>query len=168
MIFQQVNASYIDDEDRLLLRISTTDFDEFRLWMTRRLCLNLLIETESLSINNLSQKHSELSAKTIDSFNQETLEKKINFETSYTPKNKLPFGAEPVLVKSITIKKLENKTELGLILANRKSITTQLDSTALNAMRLLFKRTCTQADWLTMPVIQKTSPPQSTPAINLH
>ena len=57
MIFQQVNASYIDDEDRLLLRISTTDFDEFRLWMTRRLCLNLLIETESLSINNLSQKH---------------------------------------------------------------------------------------------------------------
>lgn len=168
MIFQQVNASYIDDEDRLLLRISTTDFDEFRLWMTRRLCLNLLAETESLSINALTEKHSELNAKTIDNFNQETLEKKINFQTSYAPKNRLPFGAEPILIKSIAMKRIENKTELSLILANRKTISSQIDSTALNAIRLLFKRTCIQAGWLTLPVIDNANQPNPKPAINLH
>ncbi len=168
MIFQQIKASYIADEDRLLLRISTANFEEFRLWMTRRLCLNLLLETESLSINTLTEKHSELSAKTIDSFNQETLEKKINFEINYTPNNKLPFGAEPILIKSITIKKIENKTALILVLANKKTITTDMDSTALNAIRLLFKRTSTQAGWLTIPTTHEINHTNSSPTINLH
>jgi hypothetical protein len=168
MIFQKINASYIDDEDRLLLRISTANFEEFRLWMTRRSCLNLLIETESLSISTLTEKHSELSAKTIDSFNQESLEKKINFQASYTPTNKLPFGGEPILIKSISIKRIEDKTELSLALANRKTITTQMDSTALNAIRLLFKRSCIQSGWLAMPVINKANQTNLSPAINLH
>ncbi len=168
MIFQQIKASYIADEDRLLLRISTANFEEFRLWMTRRLCLYLLLEIESLSINILTEKHSELSAKTIDSFNQETLEKQINFDTNYTPINKLPFGAEPVLIKSITMKKIENKTALSLVLANKKTITTHMESTALNAIRLLFKRTSIQAGWLTMPVINKANQTNLSPAINLH
>lgn len=32
----QMNISYIPKEDRLLLRISTTQGDEFRIWLTRR------------------------------------------------------------------------------------------------------------------------------------
>lgn len=168
MIFQQVKASYIDDEDRLLLRIKTANFEEFRLWMTRRSCLNLLIKTESVSINALTEKHSELTAKTIDSFNQESLEKKINFQASYTPTNKLPFGGEPILIKSILFKKIEDKTEISLILANRKTITTQMDSVALNAIRLLFKRTSIQAGWLAIPVTNKANQTDLKPIINLH
>ena len=168
MIFQKINASYIDDEDRLLLRISTANFEEFRLWMTRRSCLNLLIETESLSISTLTEKHSELSAKTIDNFNQESLEKRIDFQASYTPTNKLPFGVEPILIKSILIKKIEDKTELSLALANRKTIKTQMDSIALNAIRLLFKRTCIKSGWLATPVINKANQTNLSPAINLH
>ncbi len=33
---EQMNVSYSRDEDRLLLRIRSTDNEEFRLWLTRR------------------------------------------------------------------------------------------------------------------------------------
>ena len=32
----QINVSYVPGEDRLLLRVSTTGGDEYRVWLTRR------------------------------------------------------------------------------------------------------------------------------------
>jgi hypothetical protein len=39
---QQVNMIYVPEQDRILLRISTTDEAEFRVWLTRRYCAMLM------------------------------------------------------------------------------------------------------------------------------
>jgi hypothetical protein len=44
---QQLNMIYVPEQDRLLLRISTSGDAEYRIWLTRRYCsllLNVLIE----------------------------------------------------------------------------------------------------------------------------
>ena len=41
MKLDQLAARYNPDQDRILLRMNTSDSDELRLWLTRRLCLNL-------------------------------------------------------------------------------------------------------------------------------
>ena len=162
MIFELVNASYVADEDRLMLRINTSNQEEFRLWLTRRLCLDLIIKIENLSLQDLNQKHTKVESKTIDSFNQERLEQQINFNTPYNPKSTLPFGAMPILIKDISIKtnaSQDNTTLIDLILANNKVLTTNMPRKSLNSIRILLKNCCTQANWNT--------PPENTLGLNL-
>jgi hypothetical protein len=45
---RQINVSYIDKEDRLLLRVSTSEDSEYRLWCTRRFTRLLLDRFDSL------------------------------------------------------------------------------------------------------------------------
>ena len=45
---RQINVSYVDLEDRLLLRVSTSDDQEYRLWCTRRFTRLLLDRFEDL------------------------------------------------------------------------------------------------------------------------
>ena len=41
MNIRQLSASYLEDQDRILLSINTNDADEFQVWLTRRLTLRL-------------------------------------------------------------------------------------------------------------------------------
>ena len=38
----QINVTYVPTEDRLLMRVTTREGDEYRVWLTRRYCLLLL------------------------------------------------------------------------------------------------------------------------------
>jgi hypothetical protein len=42
MNIHQVNVSYVGEQDRVLLRINSVGGEEFRIWLTRRMCLQLL------------------------------------------------------------------------------------------------------------------------------
>ena len=42
MNIHQLSVNYIQEHDRILVRINTTASEELRLWFTRRLTLNLL------------------------------------------------------------------------------------------------------------------------------
>ncbi len=42
MSIQQFNGEWIPREDRLLLRINTSNDEEFRFWLTRLMLKNLL------------------------------------------------------------------------------------------------------------------------------
>lgn len=38
----QINTNYIADQDRILLRIATLENEEFALWLTRRIAMQLV------------------------------------------------------------------------------------------------------------------------------
>ncbi len=170
MIFELINATYIADEDRLMIRINTSNQEEFRLWLTRRLCLNLLVNIKNLSLNDLNQKHTKIESKTIDAFKQETLEQQINLKSPYNPSSKLPFGATPILIKDITIKNTHPQDDIisiNLILANNKILRSNMNRKALSSIRILLKNCCTQAHWT--PSSEHTLDSKELPkVINLH
>ena len=48
---RQFNITHVPEEDRLLLRLNTTDRSEFRLWLTRRMAkvLGALVQAMGMS-----------------------------------------------------------------------------------------------------------------------
>lgn len=97
MTIAQLNATYIEGEDRILFRLTTQQGEEFPLWLTRRVTQQLLWTLHQTTVNSLSAAHSPQVAETIASFRQENLEKQSQF-TTFVPGNKHPLGNSPILV----------------------------------------------------------------------
>lgn len=105
MSIQKLNGAYVADQDRVLLRISTSEQEEIRLWLTRKTCLSFLDKTKEISLKSIENdaKNPLIAAKMIDEFNQQNLRGQLDFKAPFEPKAKLPLGHEPVLIKSIEV-----------------------------------------------------------------
>ena len=153
MIIQKLNGAFIADQDRVLLRISSSNQEELRFWLTRRTCMDFLISTQAISVKSIeNQQEIPLSsAKAVDQFNQEVLAERINYQAPFEASNKLPLGHEPVLVKQIeclpALGAQENSIRIHLLLHPSKVISSQLNSLKLNAFRLLIERLMKEANW---------------------
>ena len=153
MIIQKINGTYLADQDRILLRMSSNQQEELRLWITRRTCIDLLAKIVETSVKSVGNEHKVLpsSAKVIDNFNQETLSKTLDYQVPFEPKNKLPLGHEPILIKEIkwrTIPYLpDGSFNIMWVLMNGKAISSPLNAVKLNAFRLLIEKLILEAHW---------------------
>jgi hypothetical protein len=169
MIIQKINGTYLVDQDRILLRMSSCEHEEFRLWITRRTCLDLLTKITENSVKSVEKTHNVLpnSAKVIDQFNQETLSEKLDFQVPFEPKNKLPLGHEPILIKEIgwhTLPDLpDGSCNITWGLINGKAVNTPLNAFKLNALRLLIEKLILEANWdhTNKPPVQVVNQPQT-------
>ncbi len=169
MIIQKINGTYLVDQDRVLLRMSSSEQEEFRLWITRRTCLDLLTKITENSVKSVEKIHNVPlnSAKVIDQFNQETLSEKLDFQVPFEPKNKLPLGHEPVLIKEIgwhTPPDLSDGSfNITWGLMNGKVVSTPLNALKLNALKLLIEKLILEANWdhASKPPVQAVSQPQT-------
>ena len=169
MIIQKINGTYLADHDRILLRMSSSENEELRLWITRRTCLDLLAKVASTSVKSIEKTNnvSLNSAKLIDQFNQETLSEKLDYQVPFEPKNKLPLGHEPILIKAIGWRTLPDLPDGSLNIAwdlmNGKVVNTPLNGLRLNALRLLIEKLVLEANWgtLSQPQEKVVSPPQN-------
>ncbi len=100
----QMNISYLPNEDRLLLKVSSANNSEYRLWLTRRFTILLL-----KVLDDQMQKQggaSEISKK------KETLQslKKGAFDKQYQPTkdSSLPLGEIGVLAFKINVSTAKN------------------------------------------------------------
>ena len=111
MHIHQMSVTYLPEQDRILMRINTTDSEEMRLWLTRRLMVGLwpllsrmltdhLLKLESAGAS-LETADEELK-KMLAEFRKEEFLRHADFDTPYNEgQAKLPLGEEPLLVTDV-------------------------------------------------------------------
>jgi hypothetical protein len=115
----QLSVNYVQEHDRILVRINTTGSEELRLWLTRRLSLGLQpmlqkIVADWVAATEAVKSPSTAPTTTADAktkqllaeFKREESLQKPDFQTPYKPPQALPLGPEPLLVTEVTVKPL--------------------------------------------------------------
>ncbi len=113
MNIHQVNVSYVVEQDRLLIRINSQGGEEFRIWLTRRLGLQLLPVLQRSSENQLQQQldkpdpaapPSEQRQQLMRNFQKEAAAYQGDYETPFRDQpTALPLGEEPLLVTELKL-----------------------------------------------------------------
>jgi hypothetical protein len=168
MAIKQVNAAYLFNEDRILLRFNTPDEAEYRLWITRRIGLFILAAATHLLTQKLEQTHTAETAKAIDAFEKETLVEASKIANStaaeYQSGIHFPLGSEPILVMDASCSLLQNNaTEAGkssamtngnneivsidFSLPGGANLNMRLASTMVRAITLLLDQLRQKAGW---------------------
>ncbi len=122
MNIHQLSVNYLQEQDRILARINTTDGAELRLWFTRRLTMGLMpllhkvvteqvAKQEALKSANLSPIAA-ADARTkalLTEFKKEESLQKSDFKTPFKDQPaQLPLGAKPLLVTEVNVTPLAN------------------------------------------------------------
>ena len=168
MSIKQINAAYLVNEDRILLRFNTPEEAEYRFWITRRIGLFMLVATTHLLTKQLEQSHAPDTAKAIDAFEKEALVEasKIANATSneYQSGIHFPLGAEPILVMDVSCSLLQNNAtevsksaaltdgnheiiSIDFALPGGANLNLKLASTMVRAITLLLDQLRQQAGW---------------------
>lgn len=106
----QIQARYIEEEDRILLRMNTVAEEEFRFWFTRRLLLRLwpVLQEGLMSSPAVKQQMDYSSRQAIVAFEHERAQTKAEFNNAFRETDKLPLGQDPLLVVRVGFRNLEN------------------------------------------------------------
>lgn len=118
MQIHQMSVTYLPEQDRILMRINTTEDEEMRMWLTRRLMVGLwpllsklltehLLKLESAGAS-LAAANPELK-KMLADFRKEEFLQHADFDTPYKEgQARLPLGEEPLLVTDVDATPLAN------------------------------------------------------------
>ena len=104
----QIQIQFAPREDRILLRIKTTDKSEFRFWMTRRYVKLLWpVVVKMLEADQQIQLQENQAAKSaVLSFQHEKALQKGDFSTQFSEdSSNLPLGETPILLAKIQLKR---------------------------------------------------------------
>ena len=121
MRIHQLSFSHDREQDRILVRINSTDGDEFRLWLTRRLAIQLLPLLDKVLAEQLAKSGKpgvshligadEDTKRMMTEFQSSDAIKDADFSTPYDNlARNLPLGPNPLLVTEVGFKPL--RTEL--------------------------------------------------------
>ena len=139
----QINIKYIDKEDRLLMRATTKNGDEYRVWLTRRYS-GLLMDIINKGMNERGGMTSLGSTpQTTDMIKDGALEKP--FESNV--KN-YPLGENGILGFGIKTNITEDKIlNLQLLPENGQGITLNLNDALIYMFHNLLSQGIARADW---------------------
>jgi len=100
MRLHQIRIDYHQEQDRLLLRVSTDEGSELRFWLTRRFVKGLwpaLIKMAEV-VGEARAQPDPTVRKAMLEFEHEKAVRQADFATPYKAASNLPLGAEPLLV----------------------------------------------------------------------
>jgi len=165
MNIHQVNVSYVGEQDRVLLRINSVGGEEFRIWLTRRMCLQLLPVLDKSSQNQLQaqlpppnpaaplpQQREQI----LQNFQKEAAAYGGDYQTPYKDQPAaLPLGEEPLLVTELNLTPLKDgKLQMALLerLPQRKrDMQMTMDLTLTQGLLRLLHQAILSSDWLQAP-----------------
>lgn len=147
----QFELGYDPLNDRLVLKIYTKDFAEFRLWLTRRYVKALwgvLMKLLKLEEKDMTQMETE-KLKVSESFQDENARRQQALASKYSTKlSKTPLGDEPILVSRIAAKPVENhRVLLSLQDEKKQSFDLMLDNFMLLGLCKLLSEGMKKTDW---------------------
>jgi hypothetical protein len=102
MSIKQLNASYVAEEDRVVMRITTTDDNEYRLLLTRAMVRDMLGLVRQLHLAQAVRQHPAPLAADIAEFKQQAQLNHAKF-TEFEPASRLPLGDQPLMVRKVVI-----------------------------------------------------------------
>ncbi|MBF0212420.1 MAG: hypothetical protein HQM00_02515 [Magnetococcales bacterium] len=160
----QLQASYAPAEDRLLLRINTTDQMEFRFWLTRRFVQRLwpALRQTLESQPDLALTDQTTRAALLD-FMHENATAAADFKAPFveTPHAVLPLGQQPILAVHARIVAIPGQDQLRMLHlhpAQGLGIEVTLDLQLLHAFCKLLADAVANADWQMALSLASTTP----------
>ena len=175
MGIHQIQIRHDETEDRLLLRLSTTDNCEFRFWLTRRFTRRLwamLVQMLEWDLAVKQQVNPETRRTVLDiqheGYSQQANYSKAFDEPQQEAPRRLPLGEAPVLLAQAKGKKSENGAQmLGLHPLQGQGIDITLDTRLLHIFTRLLREQVARTDWdvnlALYEATQESAPVQDTP-----
>jgi len=176
MKVHQLSVTYLPEQDRLLVRINTTDAEELRLWFTRRLMLGLWPTLHQVMVDHLLKTEPSVTSgaaadaamkQMLADFRKEEFLRQADFDTPYDEaRARLPLGEEPLLVTDVNITPQPGDlvalefTERPPGEGTPRSFRLDLDPQLMQGMLFLVEQALQQADWQlpTVPVAVAAPP----------
>lgn len=153
----QIQISFVAGEDRLLLRVSTQNQEEFRCWLTRRFVKAIRPAlAQAMAANPRIQNQADpLAKQELLRFEHEVARHTSDFATPYKGVARaLPLGAAPVLLTRGQLKP-QSGGDITLTLAPDQGggIDLALNPTLLHSLVVLLDQTLQATDWNLAPGI---------------
>ncbi len=151
MRLHQLKLDFIPEQDRLLLRVSTDNQLEVRLWLTRRalrLLWPLLVQMVRSSPEVALQSNPQARDALVGMQHERAL-RQANFADAFDEApREMPLGAEPLLVVHIRASKDDSGNQvLGLLPQQGQGIHLTLDNTLLHSFCKLLQNAVAKSDW---------------------
>lgn len=149
----QINVSYSEQEDRLLLRVSTTDADEIRLWLTRRLTFALCAGLDAIADAQLSGMAPNAAPlrDAIKEFHRERVLSEMDFSSPFQSQaTSYSLGEAPLLVVGSTLVN-GDMTQWGLTLADGRCINLSLPAKLMQGVYKMLTDSIDRAGWRKPP-----------------
>ena len=109
MIIHQLQASYVLEQDRILVRLNTQAGEEVRLWLTRRMVKNLfphMLQVTADLVTDQAQgaSHDGANRNALTQFKRQESLQKADFSTPFNSQAaSLPIGDAPLLASRVHI-----------------------------------------------------------------
>jgi hypothetical protein len=169
MQLRQLKLDFVPEQDRLLLRISTSDGKEVLLWLTRR-CVRmtwplLLRMVESSPRVQLAATTPEARAAVLGMEHERAI-RSADFSKPYR-EDALdhPLGSEPLLITKLQTRREESGGHiLTLLPARGQGVHLTLDESLLHSFCRLLQNAVAKADWdfkLEFPAVGHVQPAES-------
>jgi hypothetical protein len=148
MSITQFNATYVQEEDRVLFRFNTSEQQEFRLWLTRVAVKDLMGLTTQGAVAALVRERpvAQAQAQAIVEFKQQAKVANPQF-TTFTPAMTLPLGEEALLVRGMRLTVAPDKMALELMLPQNRVMTMAVTADMLGQIRVLLQKIDEHAGW---------------------
>lgn len=165
MNIQQVNISYIADEDRLLLRLKAGEQDEFRFWLTRACLRNFLPQSNAWLAAADSQPGAEAMQ---NALKRESAAAAADFSSQFAPGQNFPLGETPLLVIGMQLNANNRDACMRLLLSEQRLITLNLDETAMASVQRLLREIIVSAGWELNAELALENTPPAFASMQLH
>ena len=151
MYIHQIQIRLDDKEDRLLMRVSTTDGCEYRFWLTRRFVKQLwglllkMVEWDKA----VQQQFDAAIRQTVLEIQHEGYAQQGDFSKNYEEgTRKLPLGERPTLLfGGKDVRRDDGRQVLSLYPAQGPGLDMMLDAKLLHVFVKLLRDTVGRADW---------------------
>lgn len=157
---QQFSASYVSEQDRLLLRIRSSDDAEFRFWITRRYLALLwpMLMKMADAFSGRKAPGDPLTRNALAELAHGEAVGKADFGSAYQDGSLFPLGEEPILLARITVKPMAGDTQtLSLLPQQGQGINLNLDEKLVHVLARLLQQGAATAEWgLTLEVTPGT------------
>lgn len=148
---KQLNVSYVDVEDRLMLKVSTTDDKEYRAWCTRRFTRILMDRLEAMFETEVDEQQvvPQETRKEVAQIRHDSAVEQKAFEQPYEAEPmEYPLGEEGVLLTTLRYNRLESgSVSINLSDNDGKGLSLNMDGKLQHQLYELFQRATRRAGW---------------------
>lgn len=164
MAIHQIQIKHDAVEDRLLLRVTTIEGEEFRFWLTRRYVERLWgLLTKMLEWDDaVRQQFDDEARRNVLEIRQEGYAQQSDFATQFQGASRLPLGEAPVLLAQAKGSKSDGGLYIVALHPQRgQGIDMKLDTKLLHVLIRLLRESVTKAEWGMDLTLFRRSEPQA-------
>lgn len=154
MYIKQLQLAYAPEHDRVLMRINSSDNQEVRCWLTRRMVKLLVPGLDDMMQRLLASDRplNETGRKALLEMSREVSLYSADFKTKFNDKDTTtPLGTEPLLITQIELKPIHEpgKTDilLKLTTSDSRGFEIRMAEQLQHGFADLLIKTCAQALW---------------------